>query len=62
MTIPGIHRWLPQGFHDILDRADVVMILGCFGLLGAGMAARRSPAHRPVKHRSGFDAWPHRHA
>jgi hypothetical protein len=40
VTMPAIHRWLSRGFRDVIDRTDVVMILCCFGFLGAGMAAR----------------------
>ena len=40
VTLPAIHRWIIQGFCDVLDGSDVVMILCGYGFLGAGMAAR----------------------
>jgi hypothetical protein len=40
VTIPGIHPWFADGFLLILDPVKAGMIVCCFGLFGAGMAAR----------------------
>ncbi len=59
VTIPAIHPCFADGFVQILGLAEAGMIVGCFGLFGAGMAARaiavadgrsprsQSPASRP---------------
>ncbi len=40
VTIPAIHPWFAQGFLYILDPVMVGLIVCCFALFGAGMAAR----------------------
>jgi hypothetical protein len=40
VTIPGIHPWFAEGFLLILDPVKAGMIVCCFALFGAGMAAR----------------------
>jgi hypothetical protein len=39
-TIPAIHPWFAEGFILILDPVKIGMMVCCFALFGAGMAAR----------------------
>jgi hypothetical protein len=40
VTIPGIDPWFADGFRTILDPLKAGMIVCCFAIFGAGMAAR----------------------
>ncbi len=40
VTIPAIHPWFATGFRQVLGSLETSMILSCFGIFGAGMAAR----------------------
>jgi hypothetical protein len=40
VTFPAIHPWFAAGFRQVLGPLEAGMIVCCFGLFGAGLAAR----------------------
>ena len=50
VTIPMIHPWFAEGFRQVLGPIDAAAIVCCFGLFGAGMAARAiaGPTQSPM--------------
>ena len=48
VTVPRLHPSLLEGMEWMLEPIDVVMILGGFGLLGAGLAARAVAPNLPA--------------
>ena len=40
VAIPTMHPCLPDGFRDVLDTESIAMVIGGFGVLAAGLAAR----------------------
>ena len=51
VAIPTMHPCLLDGFREILDTVSIAMVLGGFGVLAAGLAARAvvpPPSHEAL--------------
>ena len=53
VAIPTMQPCLLDGFREILDTESIAMVLGGFGVLAAGLAARRACRHRATRRRAG---------